>query len=162
MEDREWIPGAPEAIARLNHLDYLIVVVTNQTGIAGGFYSEQHVHILHDYASTELEKCDSKIDVYYYCSHYPDFDSTCSCRKPAPGFILQGAMDLNIDIPRSWIIGDALVDVQPGEAVNFRSVLVRIGYGVGDGNDKLRRTIVVESIVQAVEVITLNRPSFRQ
>ena len=104
-EEWEWIAGAQDAIARLNKLGFLVVVVTNQAGIARGLYQEQDVERLHQLIAAELKESGATIDAFYFCPHHPDFTDACSCRKPSSGMILEAARNLHIDLSRSWMVG---------------------------------------------------------
>mgnify|MGYP000870064912 CR=1 FL=1 len=137
-EDFEFIPGAAVAIRRLNQAGFLVVVVTNQSGVARGYYTEQEVHHLHRHIDQLLSQADARIDAWYHCPHHPSglppYNQHCSCRKPQVGMLEQAAADLEIDLSRSWMVGDKLVDVEAGIAVGCRPVLVLTGYGVGDSS----------------------------
>ncbi len=135
-EEFEFIPGAVEAIRRLNRAGYLVVVVTNQSGVARGYYTDQEVHRLHRHIDQLLSQADARIDAWYHCPHHPSglppYNQLCSCRKPRAGMLEQAAADLEIDLSRSWIVGDKLVDVEAGIAAGCRPVLVLTGYGVDE------------------------------
>ncbi len=131
LEDWEWIPGAIDAIRRLNRAGYLVIVVTNQAGIARGMYGEEEVRKLHGQIDAMLASQGAHIDAYYYCPHHPDFGDqiACNCRKPAPGMILQARDDWVIDLSRSYIVGDKIADMEAGLAVGVMPILVATGYG---------------------------------
>ncbi|MHB8255893.1 MAG: D-glycero-beta-D-manno-heptose 1,7-bisphosphate 7-phosphatase [Acidiferrobacterales bacterium] len=131
LEDWEWIPGAIDAIRNLNRAGYLVIVVTNQAGIARGMYGEEDVRRLHEQIDAELAPLGARIDAYYYCPHHPDFGAriACSCRKPSPGMILQASRDWDIDLSHSYIVGDKLADVEAGLAAGVTPILVATGYG---------------------------------
>ena len=131
LEDWEWIPGAIDAIRNLNHAGYLVIVVTNQAGIARGMYGEEDVRRLHEQTDAVLAPLGARIDAYYYCPHHPDFGAriACSCRKPSPGMILQASRDWDIDLSHSYIVGDKLADVEAGLAAGVTPILVATGYG---------------------------------
>lgn len=129
VDDWEWIPGAIEAIGMFKHAGYRVVVVSNQAGIARGKYGVDEVDSLHDFVQKDLAVSGIAIDAFYYCPHHPDFSSQCVCRKPAPGMLLQASLDLNLDLTRSWMIGDKLIDVKTGDKLGLRSLMVRTGYG---------------------------------
>ena len=133
MEDWEWIPGAVDAIRELNHAGYLVIVVTNQAGIARGMYSEEDVRTLHRTIDSELAGRDAHIDAYYYCPHHPDHGGriSCDCRKPAPGMILRAARDWDIDLSRSYMVGDKPADMEAGLAAGVTPIVVATGYGAG-------------------------------
>ena len=151
FEDWEWIPGAKEAIRKFKQLGYRIVVVTNQAGIARGLYKPSDVDQLHALVQQELAGIESTIDAFYYCPHHPDISGDCTCRKPAPGMILQAALDLNLDLAHSWIIGDKLIDVQAGYAAGVKSIMVRTGYGIDQQNHIKSETPVFDSLIYAAE-----------
>ena len=135
----EFIPGAPEAIRRLKDAGYLVIVVTNQAGIARGLYGETEVQELHLYLDRELEWYGTAIDAYYYCPHHPaigpePYRRECACRKPLPGMLLQAAADFPLDLGGSFLVGDKLSDIEAGLAAGCTPILVETGYGAGEGN----------------------------
>src|SRR6516165_9449735 len=118
-EDFEFIPGAPQAIKLLNEAGFCVIVVTNQSGVARGYYDEAAVERLHRYMDDELAHFGARVDAYYFCPHHPGHGSgtytrECACRKPLPGMLVQAAADLAVDLTESWIIGDKLADVEAG------------------------------------------------
>lgn len=136
-EQFEFIPGAPEAIRILGDAGFLVVVVTNQSGVARGYYGEADVKNLHRYMDARLAEIGAKVDAYYYCPHHPDsgtetYRVACNCRKPLPGMLLQAASELGIDLSRSWMIGDKISDIEAGISAGCTSVLVLTGYGAED------------------------------
>ena len=135
--DFAFIPGAPEAIGRLKRAGFVVVVVTNQSGIGRGYYDEAALCALHRHLDRELATVGAAVDAYYFCPHHPDhaagpYRRECACRKPLPGMLLQAAADLGIDLAASYMIGDKLVDVQAGLAAGCRPLLVRTGYGAAE------------------------------
>jgi D-glycero-D-manno-heptose 1,7-bisphosphate phosphatase len=131
-EDFEFIQGAPEAIALLRDAGFLIVVVTNQSGVARGYYPLDMVHRLHSYMDEQLAKSGVGVDAYYICPHHPegvdgDLAKVCECRKPLPGMLMDAAKSLSINLSRSYMIGDKLSDVVAGLRAGCRSVLVGTG-----------------------------------
>lgn len=129
-EEFEFIPGAPEAIRLLKEAGFLVVVVTNQSGIARGYYDEAAVHRLHRFVDGELARVGAAIDAYYLCPHHPQHGSgECSCRKPLPGMLLQAAADHRIDLAGSYLVGDKSSDLEAGLAAGCRAILVGTGYG---------------------------------
>jgi len=132
QEDCRFIPGALEAVSRLNGAGFLVVVVTNQSGIARGYYTEDDLNRLHLYMENEIRAAGGRVDGWFYCPHHPDHPAdsgTCDCRKPLPGMIHVAAVELGIDLAASWLIGDKLADIEAGAAAGCRSILVRTGYG---------------------------------
>lgn len=130
-EDWEWIPGAVEAIRGFRKLGFMVVVVTNQSGIARGLYTDEDVRRLHLYVDTLLEAEAARIDAYYYCPHHPDYGEkkSCNCRKPRPGLLLQAQGDFGIDLGSSFMIGDKYSDILSGRAAGARTIMVVTGYG---------------------------------
>jgi len=131
-EDCCFIPGAVEAIAQLNKAGFLVVVITNQSGIARGYYSATDLDQLHLYMSGKIAAAGGRIDGWYFCPHHPDYltdESQCDCRKPLPGMIQSAALDLGIDLASSWMVGDKIADVNAGTAAGCQTILVKTGYG---------------------------------
>ena len=118
----EFIKGAPELIAKFNKAGYLVIVITNQAGIAKGYYSEADMHILHKEMSTRLEEeYSAHIDAYYFCPHHPDFTGVCNCRKPDIGMLKEAISDYDIDVSKSYMFGDMPHDLEAGEAAGIKS-----------------------------------------
>lgn len=137
VEDFEFIPGAPEAIRRLKAAGYLVIVVTNQSGVARGYYDEPAVAALHGHIQALLESYGTGIDAFYLCPHHPTegvgaYRIDCDCRKGAPGMLQQAAREHGIDLAESFMIGDKLADIEAGNAAGCRAILVRTGYGTKD------------------------------
>lgn len=124
VEDLIVFPFAAGALASLKERGFLIVVVTNQSGIGRGIYDEATMHAIHDAIQAEVNNA---IDAFYFCPHLPC--DGCSCRKPLTGMLETAAADLNIDIERSWMIGDKRVDIEVGRRSGARTALVLTGYG---------------------------------
>jgi D,D-heptose 1,7-bisphosphate phosphatase len=127
-------PYAIDAIRLLHQAGYLVVVMTNQAGVALGLYDEAFVHETARYLAAEAKRGGTLIDGHYYCPHSPDaaverYRVSCECRKPQPGMALQAARDLDIDLARSVVIGDRWRDLAVASAVGARGILVRTGYG---------------------------------
>lgn len=118
--------GIKAALNSLQSIGYRFVIITNQAGIARGYYSIEHVDILHHYMLTELAHDGIKIDAIYFCPHHPDYGlkKPCSCRKPQPGMIYQAFQDLNVDSYASWLIGDKISDIEAGITAGLKSILL--------------------------------------
>lgn len=128
------IPGAAEAIRHVNRTGTPVVVVTNQAGVAKGLYTEADIRDVHDYLTELLAAHGARIDAYYHCPHHPDhgdepYRRECECRKPLAGMLRRAADEHDLDLSRSWMVGDRLSDAQAGAAAGCRTVLVRTGYG---------------------------------
>ncbi|MFR5600889.1 MAG: D-glycero-beta-D-manno-heptose 1,7-bisphosphate 7-phosphatase [Lachnospiraceae bacterium] len=133
-EDMVLLPGAAQAIARLNQAGFKVVVVTNQAGVARGYYTLQDVDHLHDCMNQELKKQGAHIDAFYACPHHPTagippYNVNCDCRKPKPGLLKQAETYFSVDKAHSYMIGDKLADTEAGKHYGITSILVGTGYG---------------------------------
>ena len=148
-EDWEWIPGAREAIKRFNNAGYLVVVVSNQAGVARGMYSEDDIFRLHAFVDRDLALVGARIDAYYFCPHHPEYGANrdCVCRKPKPGMLLQASDELAIDLSRSYLVGDKLTDVCAGLAAGVKPFLVKTGYGASETANAPQGTHVAEDLL---------------
>lgn len=122
-----WVEGAIEAIHWANTHGYLVIVVTNQSGIARGYYDETAVRRLHDWMNAQLAAHGAHIDAFYYCPHHaegtvPAYAKHCDCRKPAPGMILRAITEHHIDPAASFLFGDGARDVEAAESAGVRGV----------------------------------------
>jgi D-glycero-D-manno-heptose 1,7-bisphosphate phosphatase len=136
VEDFQFIPGVPLALKRLKDAGFLLVVVTNQSGIGRGYYDEAALKAVHDHMHQELAAYGAAVDACYFCPHHPKHASgpylkECDCRKPMPGMLLQAARELDIDLAASFMIGDKLADVEAGLKAGCTPLLVLTGYGSG-------------------------------
>jgi len=109
-EDFELLPGVAAGVRELNQHGFKVVVVTNQSGIARGYFSEQMLASIHEKMQKELAKHGAHIDAIYYCPHHPD--ENCDCRKPKPEMVFKAALDLDIDLSQSYVIGDNQIDME--------------------------------------------------
>src|SRR5262249_34348874 len=126
-EQLEWVEGAAEAVRLLNEAGYYVLVVTNQSGVARGFYDEAAVQSLHAHMQDILSRHGARIDAFYYCPHHPDgsiksFAVQCRCRKPGPGMLEQAAREWPIDIGASFLIGDRDHDLAAAAAFDIRGI----------------------------------------
>jgi D-glycero-D-manno-heptose 1,7-bisphosphate phosphatase len=133
-EDFEFIPGAQEAIKKLKGAGFLVIVVSNQSGVARGFFDEDAVNQLHQHIQDELIDYGTSIDDFYFCPHHPDkgmgaYKLDCNCRKGKPGMLLQAALEHNLDLQHSFMVGDKLADIEAGKRAGCESLLVLTGYG---------------------------------
>jgi D-glycero-D-manno-heptose 1,7-bisphosphate phosphatase len=129
-----WYPYAIDALCVLHRAGYAIVLVTNQAGVARGFFDEEVVRAAHRDMASAVALAGGRIDGAYYCPHHPDGTSpeyarACECRKPGAGMVRQAASELALDLARSWVVGDRWIDVQIAQQVGARGILVRTGYG---------------------------------
>ena len=122
-------PGVPQALALLARLDRPLVVVSNQSGVARGLFSETALQGVHWRLTELFATCGATLAGFFWCPHHPEgtvpsYTMRCACRKPAPGLLLQAAMELNLSLEHSWMVGDALTDVAAGLAAGCSSILV--------------------------------------
>ena len=122
VEDFEFIPGAIEGLQKLRDAGFKLFIITNQSGIGRGIYTEKDMLKLHDFMLAELEKHGITIDCIYYCPHRSD--EGCDCRKPNPKFVLEAAKKFDLDLGASWFIGDRDVDVNCGKNAGVRTIMV--------------------------------------
>jgi D,D-heptose 1,7-bisphosphate phosphatase len=121
-----------EGLQMLQSNGYLLVIVSNQAGIAHGYFNMEQLHALQNALSRMCAKMGIYLDGFYYCPHHPEgavdsFAKECDCRKPEPGMLLLAAEQMNIDLSSSWMIGDILNDVEAGHRAGCRSILVNNG-----------------------------------
>lgn len=117
-DEFEFLPGAKEAIKKINDSDWLLIIITNQSPIGRGIFSPETLDKIHKLMLKELSDFGGHIDAIYYCPHHPD--DNCDCRKPKPGLILKAGKDFNIDLSASWMIGDSDSDLTAGRAAGCK------------------------------------------
>lgn len=145
-DELELIPGAAEAVARLNDAGYIVVVITNQSGVARGYFTEEDVAAVNRRMVDVLRPEGARIDGIYYCPHHPEFGSDeyrkdCECRKPNTGMVQRAVEDLDIDVSRSYVVGDHVGDVLLGINAGARSIHVLSGHGTGEREKLIERGI---------------------
>lgn len=151
-----FFPWSVDAVRVLGDAGLLVVVVTNQAGVARGYFDEQLVRATHALIDERMRNGRARIDGYYYCPHHPDgkvesYRTACDCRKPKPGMILRAARELDIDVGRSFVVGDRWLDVEMGRAAGATTVLVKTGYGLEDDDrpDGLEADRVADNLMDA-------------
>jgi D-glycero-D-manno-heptose 1,7-bisphosphate phosphatase len=135
--DLDLIDGAGEALRTLRGAGYRVVVITNQSAVARGLLTEDALRDLHARLARRLGAEGARLDGIYYCPHHPTegrgpYRVECSCRKPKPGLVERAARELDIDLERSFVVGDKLSDLEAGARAGCRGVLVRTGYGADE------------------------------
>jgi len=130
----ELLPGVPKALAVLHDAGFKLFIVTNQSGVARGLFTESFVRETHELLFNMLKERGCFLDGFYYCPHHPTegkppYVGECNCRKPKPGMVLQAAYEHNLDLTRSWIIGDKKSDILTAKNIGMKAVLVLTGYG---------------------------------
>jgi D-glycero-D-manno-heptose 1,7-bisphosphate phosphatase len=130
-------PFIPEAIRIFNALDFKVIIISNQSGVARGYFSETLVKTIHQMLKDVLVASNAKIDAIYYCPHHPAegaeaYRIDCTCRKPKPGMVLQAVEEHGIDLANSYMIGDRFRDIQFAKTLELASAMVLTGYGKGE------------------------------
>jgi D-glycero-D-manno-heptose 1,7-bisphosphate phosphatase len=130
-------PYSAAAIKQLHEDGYLAIVITNQAGVARGYFPETMVQAVHKRMTDELEASGATLDAIYYCAHHPSVGEApyrldCDCRKPKPGLLLRAARDFDIDLENSWMVGDRYSDIELAANAGVKSALVLSGYGRGE------------------------------
>jgi len=153
----EFFPWTIDAIRVLNRAGLAVVLVSNQSGIARGFFTEAVVDDVHRRISEMLAAGGARIDAYYYCPHHPDgripdLAKVCDCRKPARGLVDRAVTEFGVAPHRSFVVGDRWVDVGLARTVGAKGVLVRTGYGESEERkppDGVRADVVVDNLIAA-------------
>lgn len=149
IEDLRFFPFTDEAIRLLKKNGFLVIVVTNQSGIARQFFDEAAMHRIHEKIQEELTE---KLDAFYFCPHLPD--DGCACRKPKLGMIETARVRFSIDLKNSWIIGDKRIDVETGFNAKIKTALVLTGYGRKAAKALVRKPdVIAENLLEAVKMI---------
>lgn len=154
------LPGAAHAIKQLNDRGFLVVMVTNQSGIARGLYTVEDYAAVQRRLAELLEKQGAHIDADYFCPHHPQFTGPCDCRKPGSKLFQEAQQALDIDFTRSWWVGDRLSDVQPARVLGGHGILVTTGNGnLHQGQARAVGVMVVADLAGAVgEILRLTGP----
>ena len=157
-------PYAAEAIRLLNRHEWLAIVITNQAGVARGYFDEELVQRIHQQMNADLRSAGAKLDQIYYCAHHPSVGAApyrvaCDCRKPLPGLITKAAHEFSIDLSQSWMVGDRYSDIELARNAGVKSALVMTGYGRGEWEHQHDRRkyppdVVAENLLMAVRQIT--------
>ena len=150
IEDFEFIDGVFETCRYLISLDYQIIVITNQSGISRGFYTEKDFQIITEWMIAEFQKNDIIILDIFHCPHLPN--SNCNCRKPKPGMLLDAKYKHNIDMQNSWLIGDKEIDIIAANSSGItNTILVKSGHKINEVDSNAK--YFLDSIQQSKQVI---------
>lgn len=160
----EFLPGVVRALQLLKNSGWQLIVVTNQAGIARGYFSEDFLWHLHNHMQAQLKTQNAEVDAIYYCPHHPEagafpYRKNCNCRKPKTGLIERAIGEKEIDIGNSFMVGDRYSDIRTGNASNIKTVFIRSGYGRGEWeNDHLgwdiKPDFIYENLLEFAESIT--------
>ena len=140
IDQLELIPKSAEAIRLLNESGFKVIVVSNQSGVARGYYQERDIKIYNKAMKKKLEEKNAYIDAIYYCPHHPEaiiekYKIDCDCRKPKPGMLKRAKEDLDLNLKGSFLIGDKMSDIEAGYRAGCKTILVL----TGQGNDELKK-----------------------
>ncbi len=153
IEDLKVFPFTLAALKLLKAEGFLLIVVTNQSGIGRGVYTVEAMHDIHRQMQSEL---DGAIDAFYYCPHLPE--ENCDCRKPDLGMIRNAMSDFAIDMANSWMVGDKRLDFDLGSNAGIRALIVKTGYGLQHSAELPSQAgLVAENILEAARIITGKR-----
>jgi D-glycero-D-manno-heptose 1,7-bisphosphate phosphatase len=146
----------------INKSGMKVVVVTNQSGVARGFFDEAFVKAVHEHMHKTFQERGAFIDRFYYCPHHPTegtgrYRMSCSCRKPEPGMPLQASAELGIDLSASYVVGDTAKDMELATRCGATGILVRTGYGKDEVSSGIRPAYVAEDILDAARWILEDR-----
>ncbi|MBT3209810.1 MAG: D-glycero-beta-D-manno-heptose 1,7-bisphosphate 7-phosphatase [Bacteroidetes bacterium] len=158
-EELELFPFSAKAIKKINNSEYLTIVITNQSGIARNLFTEETLFEIHEKLHLELKKANARIDKIYYCPHFPEasenynkkFVRDCDCRKPKSRMLFQAAKDFNIDLSKSFMIGDSERDIIAGKNAGLTTILVKTGKNIQ--NIKQKPDFILDNLKVAVDYI---------
>ena len=150
-KDFKFIDGTFEACKQFQSLGYKLIVVTNQSGIARGYYQEEDFHILTKWMLAQFYNRDIDILDVFFCPHGPK--STCKCRKPQPGMFLEACDKYDINMENSWIVGDKEADITAANSAGINNtILVKSGHSIDEMNTEAK--FILESIKESIQIIT--------
>ena len=151
IEDFEFIDGIFDTCLYFQNLGYKIIIITNQSGISRGYYNESDYQKVTQWMINQFKKSNIEILDIFHCPHGPD--SICDCRKPMPGMFLKAKTKHNIDMKKSWMIGDKEVDVTAANASGIKNtILVKSGHKIDESNSNA--SFFLDSIEQSKQIIT--------
>ena len=154
-EQLRLIPGAGRAVRAVNESGFLALVISNQSGIARGLFTEADLIPIHEKLRQDLGTSGARIDRIYYCPHHPSagippYRVDCDCRKPRTGMLRQAEKELDADLGRSYVIGDRIADVLAGKNAGAKGILVLTGYGANSVEECREQGIVPDYIAPSV------------
>jgi len=158
LERLKILPGAFEAVRLLNRRGLLAIVITNQSGIARGFFDEAFVQDVHEHIRLAFLAQGAVIDGFYYCPHHPTegsgkYRQACTCRKPEPGLLIRATEERNITLEGSYMVGDMPKDVEAGKRAGCKGILVRTGCGGMVDAGEVKPDYTADDLLDAVRWI---------
>ena len=158
LEKLRIFPAAFDAVRMINEAGMKVVVVTNQSGVARGFFDETFLKTVHEHMRKTFQGRGAFIDRFYYCPHHPTegigrYRVSCGCRKPEPGMLLQASEELDIDLSASYVVGDTARDMESAIRVGATGILVKTGYGRNVAPSEIRVAYRAEDILDAAQWI---------
>jgi len=150
-DDFDLIPRALDGLVLLQAAGFKLFIVSNQSGIARKLITHAQLKAVHDKLASLLSPHNLSFQEIYYCPHHPD--EGCQCRKPNPLFVRKAALEHDIDLSRSWFVGDKTVDVECGKNAGCRTILVRTGYGGKDGSSPVKPDFIAADLFEAAQHI---------
>jgi len=162
LEKLRMIPEAFDAIRLINQSGMKAVVISNQSGVARGYFDEVFVETVHARIQALLKEHGARIDRFYYCPHHPTqgpgvYRRACACRKPEAGLLLQAAQEMGIDLARSYMVGDMPKDIEAAEKAGAKGILVRTGYGADHLYFPVQPNYIADNILDAAIWIMKDR-----
>lgn len=162
-----FFPYSLDALRLLNRAGFRLIVVTNQAGVARGYFSEAFVREAHAELSTKIREAGAEVDAFYYCPHHAhatieEYRTSCDCRKPKPGMFLAAAHEHGLDLAASFAVGDRWHDVEAAHAAGVRPVMVRTGYGETElqrGKPGVTPAYIADTLIEATTWILQQRVS---
>ena len=153
-----FFPYSVDAVRLLNRAGFAVIIATNQSGVARGFFDEAFVEETHRFVSDTLAKGGAHVEGFYYCPHHPEatvepYRQTCDCRKPQSGLLRKAAAEHGLELDQSFVVGDRVNDMKAGAAVGARGVLVRTGYGRRAEATVGHDAFVADNLMEAVSWI---------
>lgn len=151
------ITGSGEAIRLLNGAGFQVIVVSNQSGVAKGYYKEHDIELFNQEMKRQLSLEGAYVDAEYYCPHHPEgivkeYCKSCTCRKPQPGMLIQAAKQHRIYLEESFMVGDKFTDIEAGNSVNCRTIFVLTGHGKDEVSSLKGSTVpVAVNLLNAVK-----------
>lgn len=151
IDEFEFIDGVFKACRYFQDMDYLLIIITNQAGIARGIYSEKDFQILTNWMLSEFKKRGITISRVYFCPHHPEFSRKCDCRKPSPKMLLDAQKKFNIDLSKSILVGDKNSDIEAGKNANIKNnYLITTGHAI---KDNIFNVKIIDSLMELCKEI---------